>query len=606
MKPTLGLSLSLILLVWAGSASAQLTTTKYGLSHPNDFDFRKSFPLSFTVPNRAFAGQLEGSYQYATGRFDSIAVPPDCGAGSTALTQVDRDYTPILGQILLTEDHSCIPTSTGPGCTAGDPGRIGAMCHLPLGTASATDDGGTDQLDLQVRYECGAGGTCAIAAGTSCTVQIPKTTPTTPIDQRSDLVAYVILKNQFGLQFETSSPFSLGGTSSADPADGCLARNVQPETTTGQRYLLPASRGGNGTMTFIRWNEDPTADPATDKTTSLYRHGDAGKSCCNSVTNTICANNFNFPEYDLTGLLGEINCQSAADGFNLLVQTPDWVFDGGPATNFHTDPDFVMPGQRTGVCRVNRHRSCTTLSPVPAGYGPQTDCTTLDINPDPGVFEPDSCDFREDGFRATRPRNLANGYPSTAECGLSLLVLRGTAGGNCVLMDRYVQDGDPGLSCDVVNIGARTRWDGNCDGSPDGPDLCPLLNEYDPVADADDDCGDPLDPNYPLPACRGDECECGDQNLDGLVDVTDIPAINNAIFGAVYAQPVCDTNLDYLCTVSDIVGVSNEIFRPGSAICPHITTANCGNGELDPGEDCDDGNRLSGDGCSAICRDETP
>jgi cysteine-rich repeat protein len=597
MKRVLGLSL--VWLLWAGSASAQLTTTKYGLSHPDDFAFRKTFPLTFTEPNRAFAGQLKGSYQYATGRFDSIAVAPDCGAGSTTLTQVDRDYTPILGQVRLSEDHSCVPVSTGPGCTAGDPARIGAMCHLPLGTNTATDDGGADQLDLQVRYECGAGGTCAIAPGVSCTVQIPKTTPTTPVPDRSDAVAYVILKNQFGLQFETSSAFSLGGTSSSTAVPACLARNVQPETTTGQRYLLPASRGGNGTKTFIRWNEDPSADLATDKTTSLYRHGDAGRACCNSATNTICAANFGFPEYDLTGLLGTITCQSAADGVNLLVQTPDWMFDGGPGTNFRTDPEFIMPGQKTGVCRVNRHRSCTTLSPVPAGYGPQTDCTTLDADPNTSGLQPDSCDFREEGFRSTRPRNLANGYPSTAECALSLLVLRGTAGGNCVLMETYAQDGDPGLSCDVVNIGARTRWDGNCDGAPDSPDLCPLLNEYDPFKDTDGDCADP-------DLCRGDECECGDQNLDGRVDVTDIPAINSAIFGSVYAQPVCDTNLDYLCTVQDIVGANIENFRPGSSVCPHITTANCGNGELDSGEECDDGNRLSGDGCSAICRDETP
>lgn len=32
----------------------------------------------------------------------------------------------------------------------------------------------------------------------------------------------------------------------------------------------------------------------------------------------------------------------------------------------------------------------------------------------------------------------------------------------------------------------------------------------------------------------------------------------------------------------------------------------CGNGDVDPGEECDDGNATSGDGCDGECRDETP
>ena len=32
----------------------------------------------------------------------------------------------------------------------------------------------------------------------------------------------------------------------------------------------------------------------------------------------------------------------------------------------------------------------------------------------------------------------------------------------------------------------------------------------------------------------------------------------------------------------------------------------CGNGQLDYGEECDDGNTISGDGCSYDCKKETP
>ena len=45
-------------------------------------------------------------------------------------------------------------------------------------------------------------------------------------------------------------------------------------------------------------------------------------------------------------------------------------------------------------------------------------------------------------------------------------------------------------------------------------------------------------------------------------------------------------NVDDLC----VVGVSKSVATP-----------TCGNGVLDPGEACDDGNTLDGDGCSATC-----
>ena len=32
----------------------------------------------------------------------------------------------------------------------------------------------------------------------------------------------------------------------------------------------------------------------------------------------------------------------------------------------------------------------------------------------------------------------------------------------------------------------------------------------------------------------------------------------------------------------------------------------CGNGVVDPGEECDDGNKNNGDGCSADCKNEAP
>lgn len=54
------------------------------------------------------------------------------------------------------------------------------------------------------------------------------------------------------------------------------------------------------------------------------------------------------------------------------------------------------------------------------------------------------------------------------------------------------------------------------------------------------------------------------------------------------------------CNETDIDGGIGELFTtlPGQTSTPIIP---CSNGRLDRGEECDDGNRVSGDGCSAIC-----
>jgi cysteine-rich repeat protein len=566
----------LALLLWAGSASAQITcpsgctTTTYGLGHPNDNDFRRS-------PNDAFAydeSDFSGSYFYLR---SNPANPAgiDCG--------INRDFTPAQGRVLLKEQNGCVPTSTGPTCTAGT--RIGAVCHLPLGANSAANT-----------VECGTGGTCTIAAGTSCPVEIPLTNNDTPFAQRSEINAPIWAKNPSGvgglLDLLSTTAFALSGSSSSDPEDDCVPSFIRTVPSQGRRYLLPTSRGGNGTRTFIRWNEDTTGASA------LYRHNDDGVVCCNSTV-TLCTALGPFQRYPVLNYNSCTVSSANNPGVALFLQTPDWIFNGGPGTFFQTDSEFVVPGQQGGVCRVNRDRGCTNQPQPPTGTHPLgINCATLDADPNTAGLQPDTCDFREPGVRTTRPGTLPNNYPITERCPNSHYVLRGTPNANCHITERYAEDGDPGPDCDVVNFGVRTRPDFNCDGIADAADRCVLLNEFDHTLDTDGDCaGGPA-------ACRGDECECGDQNLDGRVNVQDLVAINAAIFTPTLAQELCDTNLDDRCNVSDIVGANREIFLPGSSVCSHVTTINCGNGFLDPSEECDDGNRFAGDGCSPTCRDE--
>jgi microsomal dipeptidase-like Zn-dependent dipeptidase len=88
----------------------------------------------------------------------------------------------------------------------------------------------------------------------------------------------------------------------------------------------------------------------------------------------------------------------------------------------------------------------------------------------------------------------------------------------------------------------------------------------DGILDAGDNC-----PSYPAGSFadtdgdgRGDECECTDQNGDGHNTVSDLVAINLAIFNPALATPLCDGNNDGLCNVNDIIAANIEIFSPTS------------------------------------------
>jgi hypothetical protein len=99
--------------------------------------------------------------------------------------------------------------------------------------------------------------------------------------------------------------------------------------------------------------------------------------------------------------------------------------------------------------------------------------------------------------------------------------------------------------------------DGNQDGDLlcNAADNCPFFSSPN-VADADGDG-------------RGDVCECSDQNGDGENTVSDLVAINVAIFNPARATPLCDGNGDGDCDVTDIIAANVEIFSPTStSICP--------------------------------------
>src|SRR3954468_13215 len=89
---------------------------------------------------------------------------------------------------------------------------------------------------------------------------------------------------------------------------------------------------------------------------------------------------------------------------------------------------------------------------------------------------------------------------------------------------------------------------------------------------------------------------CTDTSSDGGVTLSEDspPRCGDGIVDAAYGEE-CDDG--------------NTIAGDGcSALCDHELSVTCGNGAVNAstGEQCDDGNTASGDGCSATCQVEPP
>jgi hypothetical protein len=106
--------------------------------------------------------------------------------------------------------------------------------------------------------------------------------------------------------------------------------------------------------------------------------------------------------------------------------------------------------------------------------------------------------------------------------------------------------GTPTLLASVCALGQAPDFD--CDGLQGTADNCPHFAQTSST-DTDNDG-------------RGNQCECTDQNGDGRNTVSDLIAINSAIFNPGQATPLCDGNNDGLCNVQDIIAANVEIFSP--------------------------------------------
>ena len=92
----------------------------------------------------------------------------------------------------------------------------------------------------------------------------------------------------------------------------------------------------------------------------------------------------------------------------------------------------------------------------------------------------------------------------------------------------------------------------------------------------------------------------GDCDGDGKVLVNElVTGINIALGEAEIDRcPSFDASGDDVVTVDELVQAINVALEG----CPSVPT--CGNGAVDPGEECDDGNTWGGDGCASNCTEE--
>ncbi len=138
-------------------------------------------------------------------------------------------------------------------------------------------------------------------------------------------------------------------------------------------------------------------------------------------------------------------------------------------------------------------------------------------------------------------------------------------------------------TCDNLLIAARLPGDFDLDGDVDLYDFHAMQNCYGSSA-----------PQAPPPL----ECDVFNTDRDDDIDLIDVAAFVNAMtgIGAVCGNGTVETG--------EQCDDGNTISGDGcSSTCQSETGGpRCGNGLVETGEQCDDGNMISGDGCSATCQ----
>ncbi len=267
------------------------------------------------------------------------------------------------------------------------------------------------------------------------------------------------------------------------------------------------------------------------------------------------------------------------------------------------------------------------------------------------VCSPDAittvCSTDGNGSQEICGDNIDNDCDGTVDEGCAV-----DADGDGYPSDIDCDDTDAILNLDDVDMDGYSTCDGDCD------DFDPVLNpgdyDGDGVTSCGGDCDDTDGSKYPgklwYPDCDGDGAgsglaiaacdpssyfcangagpdggwsevagtDCDDENplrFPGNPELCD--GRDNDCDGVIPASEI-DADGDGFAACSGDCDDANPTVRPGADEicgdgidndCDLIVDEDCyepmcGDGAIDPGEECDDGNTISGDGCSAECRME--
>ena len=255
------------------------------------------------------------------------------------------------------------------------------------------------------------------------------------------------------------------------------------------------------------------------------------------------------------------DCTLAACGDGVLNLTAGEACDDGNTTSGDGCSADCSSTEICGNAVLDPGEICDDGNNVD-GDGCSADCTSTEICGN-GILDPgEACD---DG-------NTTGGDGCSADCASD------ESCGNAIV--------DPGEACDDGNT---TGGDG-CSADCASDESCGngLL---DPGEACDD--GNTTDGDGCSADCTSDET-CGNGLLDLGEECDD---------GGESAT--CDDDCtSAMCGDGTVNTSSGEECDGGPGCSPDCTLPLCGNGELDAGEECDDGNDVAGDGCSPICQIE--
>lgn len=145
-------------------------------------------------------------------------------------------------------------------------------------------------------------------------------------------------------------------------------------------------------------------------------------------------------------------------------------------------------------------------------------------------------------------------------------------------------------------------------GGYSGPEAVPNQPLYPPSGipglpptATDDDLAPPLDPR-PGPILFP-YASCGNKNFQGVkqCDLGEANKTNSLGCNIVCGKPYCGNGVTELLGTIKIEECDDGNNIDGDGCSARCLFERCGNKRIDPGEQCDDGNNIDGDGCSACC-----